>query len=393
VKVLYYDCFAGVAGDMHLGALLDLGVEETYLRNGLGALALPGYRLEVRRERRRGVAGTRVEVVTDDTHHPPPRGLGEVSAIIEDSALPPAVTARSLAIFRRLAEAEAAVHGVPVGAVHFHEIGAVDALVDVVGAALALDRLAPERVLCSTVELGGGTVDCAHGRLPVPAPATEALLLRVPTRRGGIPFEATTPTGAAILATVVDRFTDRPALSVERVGYGLGRRDGPLPNALRALWAEAADPTQDDGLTLLECNIDDMNPELYDYALERLFEGGALDAWLAPVFMKKGRPAAVLAVLCPPALAGALTDVMLAETTTLGVRRQTAARTALARIEREVATRFGPIPVKVAAQGHGMAKTKPEYEACKRAARAHGVPIGAVYEEVWRCLDAGRQRE
>jgi hypothetical protein len=391
MKVLYYDCFAGIAGDMHLAALLDLGVEEAWLRSELGKLPLAGWRLEVRRGRRGGVAGLRVDVQVDgDAPH---RGLAEVSDIIAGGGLPAAVTTRSIAIFQRLAEAEAAVHGVPVETVHFHEVGAVDAIVDVVGAALALHRLGPDRVLCSSVELGSGTVQCAHGRLPVPTPATEALLRGVPTRRGGLPFEATTPTGAALLAGVVDAFTDAPALTVERVGYGLGQRQGPLPNALRALWAEAAETQAGtEPLVVLECNVDDMNPELYEHTLDRLREAGAADAWLTPVIMKKGRPGTLVSVIASPALAAALTDILLAETTTLGVRRQAVKRTVLPRALGEVDTRFGTVPVKLASRGGAVVKAKPEYEVCRRLAREHRIPLREVYEEVWRRLDAERDR-
>jgi hypothetical protein len=391
MKVLYYDCFAGIAGDMHLAALLDLGVDEAWLKAQLATLPLPGWRLEVGRGRRGGVAGTRVTVrVESDQPH---RGLADVGAVIEGSGLPAPVRSRSLAVFRRLAEAEAAVHGVPIEAVHFHEVGAVDAIVDVVGAVLAVDRLGPDRVLCSTVELGSGTVECAHGRLPVPAPATQELLRQVPTRRGGAPFEAATPTGAAILATLVDVFTDTPALTVHRVGYGLGEREGPLPNALRALWGEAREAGEGaESLALLECNVDDMNPELYEHALERLRESGAADVWLTPVIMKKGRPGTVVSVLCAPPLAALLTDLLLAETTTLGVRRQVVGRTTLPRSVREVTTRFGAVPVKTAYHDGAAVKAKPEYEVCRRLARAHGVPLRVVYEEVWRRLDADGDR-
>jgi hypothetical protein len=234
-------------------------------------------------------------------------------------------------------------------------------------------------------------VECAHGRLPVPAPATEALLRGVPSRRGGVPFEATTPTGAAILASVVDAFSDSPALTVERVGYGVGQRDGPLPNVLRVLLADAApDLGAEEEMTLLECNLDDMSPEIYPYVLERLLERGAADAWLTPVIMKKGRPGTLVSVLCAPALAADLTDLLLVETTTLGVRHRSTGRTALPREVREVPTRFGPVPVKQASRAGEYLKAKPEYEACKRLARAHGVPIRAVYEEVYRQIHGDR---
>jgi uncharacterized protein (TIGR00299 family) protein len=392
VRTLYYDCFAGIAGDMQLGALLDLGVEEAHLRAELSKLGVPGWDLSVLRTGRGGIAATRVEVLTCEAA-PPHRHLSDILAILNASGLSPGAKRRSQAVFGRLAEAESRVHGIPVDAVHFHEVGAVDALVDIAGAAIALERLAPDRILCSTVELGSGLVRCAHGTLPVPAPATEELLRGIPTRRGGVPYEAATPTGAAILSSVVDTFTDVPSLTVTAVGYGAGRRDGPIPNVLRVLLADQPGPATDaaaDGITgplaLLECNIDDMSPELYEHVLGLLFDQGALDAWLTPVIMKKGRPGTQIGVLCTEALAAPLTATLLTETTTLGVRRQPVARTALPREVRVVETEYGPIPVKLALQDGRPLKAKPEYEACRRIALEHGIPIRLIYEAVARRL-------
>lgn len=393
MRTLYYDCFAGIAGDMHLGALLDLGVEEEHLRAELAKLGVPGWDLSVLRTGRGGIAATRVEVLTCGCD-PPRRHLADVLGILDGSALAPAVKARAEAVFRRLAEAESRVHRIPVESVHFHEVGALDAIVDVVGAAIALERLAPERILCSAVELGSGLVRCAHGTLPVPAPATEELLRGLPTRRGGVPYEATTPTGAAIIASVVDGFTDTPRLTVSGIGYGAGQRNGPIPNVLRVLLADEPGPDPatagteaPESLARLECNIDDMSPELYEHVLALLFDQGALDAWLTPVIMKKGRPGTQIGCLCTETLAPALTATLLVETTTLGVRRQAVSRTALPRRSREVATEYGPIPVKVALQDGRPLKAKPEYEACRRIAVERGIPIRMVYEAVARQMD------
>jgi len=393
VRTLYYDCFAGIAGDMHLGALLDLGVEEGDLRAELEKLCVPGWDLSVLKTRRGGIAATRVEVLTHGGD-PPERHLADILAILDASTLQPAVKARAEAVFRRLAEAEGAVHGIPAESVHFHEVGAVDALADIVGAAIALERLAPSRILCSTVELGSGRVSCAHGTLPVPAPAVEELLRGVPTRRGGVPFEATTPTGAAILSSLVDGYTDTPSLAVTAVGYGAGHQEGPIPNVLRVLLADGPEPGATDtsvpeSLTMLECNIDDMSPELYEHVLALLFDRGARDAWLTPLIMKKGRPGTQIGVLCTEELAAPLTRTLLTETTTLGVRRQPVTRSALPRVAREVETEYGPVPVKVALQDGRPLKAKPEYEACRRIARERGIPIRLVYEAVARGLDAG----
>jgi uncharacterized protein (TIGR00299 family) protein len=368
-------------------------VEEGHLRTELVKLGVPGWDLSVLRTGRGGIAATRVEVLTCACD-PPQRHLADVLGIIRESALAPAVKARAEAVFRRLAEAESRVHGIPVESVHFHEVGAMDAIVDVVGGAIALERLAPDRILCSTVELGSGLIRCAHGTLPVPAPATEELLRGLPTRRGGVPYEATTPTGAAILGTVVDGFTDAPRLTVSGIGYGAGQRNGPIPNVLRVLLADepGLDPSAGgEGvpgpLALLECNIDDMSPELYEHVLALLFDQGALDAWLTPVIMKKGRPGTQIGVLCAETLAPALTATLLVETTTLGVRRQAVGRTALPRRSRELATEYGLIPVKIALQDGRPLKAKPEYEVCRRIAVERGIPIRLVYEAVARQMD------
>jgi hypothetical protein len=384
VRVLYYDCFAGISGDMHLGALLDLGVEEAWLRAALARLPLDGYALRVGREARGGVAGTRVQV--DAAPAARARHLEEILGWIGRAGLPVRAGTLARQAFGPLAEAEAAVHGCPVERVHFHELGAVDAVVDIVGGALALDALGVERVLCSSVELGAGVVRCAHGLLPVPAPATAELLRGVPTRRGGMPFEATTPTGAVLLRTFVDAYTDRPALTVERIGYGLGSREGPLPNALRVLLGQAAPEAAREELVELSCNIDDMNPELYGHVMERLLGAGAADAWLAPVLMKKGRPGTLLSVICDPAREAELAGLLLRETTTLGVRRRGVQRTALERELREIDTAYGPVPVKVALHAGRPLRAKPEYEACRAIAGRLGIPLLEVYAEVQRCL-------
>lgn len=390
MRVLYYDCFAGISGDMNLGALLDLGVEEAYLRDELAKLGLSGYQIRVRREARRGISGTRVEVVLEPQAQPL-RTLSSVREVISASDLSAGVKDLSHRVFTRLAQAEATVHGLELDEVHFHEVGAVDALIDVVGAALALERLGVERIMSSSVELGGGLVKCAHGTLPVPAPATQELVRDLPTRRGAVPFEATTPTGAAILASVVDQFTDTPSLTVEGVGYGVGRREAALPNLLRVLLADQRGGFED-GLSLLECNIDDMNPELYEYVLERLLEQGAKDVWLTPVTMKKGRPGILLSALASSALAEPLTALLFTETTTLGVRRHGVGRSALYRETRQVNTRYGTIPVKAAYREGRRLKSKAEYEVCKRVARERGVSLREVYEAVDRCLDDETER-
>lgn len=382
MNILYYDCFAGISGDMHLAALLDLGLDYDELVLELAKLGLDGYGVQASRATRRGIAGTQVRVVVDPKQ-PDRRNLRQIEALIGASSLKDSVRARAVAVFRRLAQAEAHIHDTSPDQIHFHEVGALDAIVDIVGGAIALERLHVDRVLCSPIELGSGVAHCAHGMLPVPAPATLELLKGAPVKLGAVPFEATTPTGAALLATFVDEFVARPTLRVQRVGYGIGHRDGPIPNVLRVLLGEASDEEgEQNELCVLECNIDDMNPECYDYVLERLFAGGANDVWLTPVLMKKNRPGTVLSVLCLPMLEPELTELLLTETTTLGVRRYQVARTGLIRETARVATRYGQVAVKIAQLRGRPLRGKPEYEDCKRLALERGVPIHAVYAAV-----------
>jgi uncharacterized protein (TIGR00299 family) protein len=285
-----------------------------------------------------------------------------------------------------LAAAEARVHGISIEEVHFHEVGAVDALVDVVGAAICLEQLDWPWIIASEVELGSGFAECAHGSFPVPAPATLELLQGVPTHRGALPFEATTPTGAAILVTAAHKFEPRAGIIPRRVGYGVGRRDGAVPNLLRIVEAEPVAERREE-LSLLECNIDDMSPELYPHLLERLLSAGAKDAWIVPLIMKKGRPGVLVSVLCEGHEEQAMTGLLFAETTSLGVRRTPVSRAILERTERSLRTRFGPVSVKIAVQPDGRMRAKPEYEVCRAIALEHNLPLRQVYREVDRALE------
>ncbi|MDG4554141.1 MAG: nickel pincer cofactor biosynthesis protein LarC [Candidatus Competibacter sp.] len=388
MNILYYDCFAGISGDMHLAALLDLGLDYDELVLELAGLGLDGYGVQASRATRQGIAGTQVRVVVDPKQ-PGHRNLRQIEALIGASSLKGRVQARAVAVFRRMAQAEAHIHDTSPDQIHFHEIGALEAIVDIVSGAIALERLNVDRVLCSPVELGGGVTHCAHGVLPAPTPATLELLKGAPVKLGAVPFEATTPTGAALLATFVDEFVAHPALRVQRIGYGIGHRDGSIPNVLRVLLGEAPGEEDEQGeLCVLECNIDDMNPECYDHVLERLFAAGAHDAWLTPVLMRKNRPGTLLGVLCTPMLALALTDVLLIETTTLGVRQHAATHAAPKREAWRVATRYGEVAVKVAYHQGRPLHGKPEYEDCKRLALENGVPIHRIYEAARTALAA-----
>ena len=420
MNTLYYDLFAGISGDMHLGALLDLGVPEQHLREELGRLGLGGFDIDVRRDSRKAITGTRVEVLlTDvghgrvshvhDSHvhgspHAHHRNLRDIKGIVSSSELSEAVKSRSLAMFRRLAEAEAKIHGSTVDEIHFHEVGAVDSIVDIVGAAVCLEYLSVDRILASPVELGGGFVHCAHGTLPVPAPATAELLRGIPVKTGAVPHEMTTPTGAVILAVNVHEFTPNMGLTVERVGYGIGGRDTDIPNVLRVFLGESDNdagavcgergrvaPMQDVDrvdAVLLECNIDDMNPEIYEYLMDKLLEDGASDVFFTPITMKKSRPAVKISVLCGPEGEGDALETLLLNTPTLGVRSTRVSKTTLRRDFSTVDTPFGEVRVKNAHYGGRLIKSKPEYEDCRRLAEQAGVPLREVYDSIppaaWR---------
>jgi len=385
LKTLYYDCFAGISGDMAVGALIDLGADVSTLEAGLKHLPLSGYELRITRESRRGITGTRFEVVLS-TETPPSRSYKAIRDLIHESGLPDGVRRLALEIFHPIAVAEATVHGTAVDDVHFHEIGAVDSIVDIVGYALCLEQMEVERIISGPPELGGGTVTGRHGVFPVPAPATLEILKGIPVRIGGVPHEATTPTGAAILAASVHEFTDHPFMVPEKIGYGLGKRDPEIPNLLRAVLGATPGSEKErhfrQNLSVVECTLDDMNPEFYGHILDRLFKTGAFDVFMTPVIMKKSRPGVNLTVLCSPELEETVADLLLAETTTLGVRKLAASRRGLERTIRTVSTPYGPVRVKVAEKDGKTVRMKPEFEDCRRLAEEHQVPLEDIYRSV-----------
>jgi uncharacterized protein (TIGR00299 family) protein len=387
MKVAYFDCFAGASGDMILGALIDAGLSPDDLRERLSALRLPGWRLNVQRIVKRGLAATSVEVESEVKSAE--RTLGDIEALIANSALPERDRTLALRIFRRLAEAEAQVHGVSLEQVHFHEVGAVDAMVDVVGAVSGLSLLGVERVHVSPLPLGRGFVHAAHGLLPLPGPAVIELLRGVPVVGRETEGETVTPTGAAILTTLAASYGALPPFTIRHVGYGAGRREAEYPNALRVLIGETEIEANVEWLVLLETNIDDLNPQVYDHVMNRLLGAGALDVWLTPVQMKKNRPGVLVSVLCQAADEAALTGILFRETTTLGLRRQMTERRRLPREIREVQTRFGPARVKVAFANGQVLRAVPEYEDCKRLAEANGVPLREVLAEAERLAQGG----
>jgi pyridinium-3,5-bisthiocarboxylic acid mononucleotide nickel chelatase len=382
MKIAYFDCLAGASGDMILGALVDAGLPLETLRERLSALNL-GDEFELKAEKvsKSGFGATKVDVVVPEHghgHHGHGRHLAEIEAIIRKSSLPSPIQDRAVGMFRRLAQVEAGIHGEPVEAVHLHEVGGVDTIVDVTGALLGLEALGVEEAYGSPLPLGRGFVSGAHGQIPLPAPATVALLQGIPVCGSDIEMELVTPTGALVLTTVCKSFGPIPAMTLTGLGYGAGGRDLPIPNILRLLIGEQGNGVE--GLVLLETNVDDNSAEINGYAMEKLFAAGALDVFFTPIQMKKNRPATLLSVLCRPPDVEPLEAILFRETSTLGVRRQSVERRCLERTSETVETAYGPVRVKVAHLPDGSTKRAPEYEDCKKAAEEHGVPLRLVYD-------------
>jgi uncharacterized protein (TIGR00299 family) protein len=441
MTILYYDCFAGISGDMNLAAMIDLGVDPGYLRAELSKLGLDHeFEMVVVADARRGIHGTRVDVVlrgqegaqppdhdrapghmrgqaqahkdTSSEHrhgqahafgvpgqphdagqdaawhgHGPHRNLAAIEAIILGSSLAAPVKQTSLAIFQKVAAAEAHVHGKTIDEVHFHEVGATDSIVDIVGAAICFHALGVDAVWASPVELGGGFVRCAHGLIPVPAPATVEILQGIPTTRGAVRHEAATPTGAAILAALVDRFTDSPAMTTEKTAYGIGHRDTEIPNVLRVHLARptssrtvgAVQPAR-----LLQCNIDDMTAEMLGVAMDILMEHGAMDVHFTPILMKKNRPATCVSLLCAVADEERFKELLFRHTTTLGIKSYPLDKTVLDSALERLDTPLGPVTMKHALRDGKSLRSKPELEDCREIARIHDIPLAEVYAIIAR---------
>ena len=447
MRIAYLDCFSGISGDMFLGALVDAGVSPKILEETVAALDI-GARLEISRVMRGGISATKVDVRVNgekdlprevfweqpghDNDHEQPhgqghthlherghdhgRGLNEIRQIIEEAAIGSNAKRTAIKIFETLGEAEAEIHNTSIERVHFHEVGAVDAMVDIVCAAVGAESLAVEEWVCSPLNVGGGTVKCAHGTLPVPAPATLKLLRDAPAYSSGPQVELVTPTGAAIVKTLSNRFAPFPAMKIEKAGYGAGTRDFPKhPNLLRLTIGEAA-PTlpqsaRKDGapsdanalpgasndvwaekIAVLEANLDDLSPQVLAYAMERLLAEGALDVFSVPVQMKKSRPGALLTVLARMADANRLTKVIFAETTTLGVRRREEQRQTLARRWETVDTTWGPVRIKIANMNGSVSNYAPEYEDCRTLAEAQHVPLRTVMQEAMQQYLRGERK-
>lgn len=391
MKLAYFDCFSGISGDMTLGALVDAGCQVGHLRSELRGLEVSGWELSAEKVWKNGMAATQVKVKTENqTKH---RSLTTILEIFERSQLAPQVRDRAAAIFTKLGEAEARVHDVPLEEVHFHEVGAVDAIVDIVGACIGFDALGIEMFACSALNVGGGTVKMTHGVLPVPAPATANLLQGKPTYSNGVQKELVTPTGAAIVAALCDSFGPQPPMSVTAIGYGAGIADlEGQPNVVRILIGEAAEKTVagfDEEIAVIEANLDDMNPQIYGYFLEKALAAGALDVYTTPVQMKKNRPGTLLTVLCIPSDTNLLMSLIFAETTTFGARTYRAQRRTLPREFVNVATSFGDVRVKISRVNGRILHVAPEYDDCRKLAVEKSVPLHRVISEALRAFESG----
>ncbi|PRR82422.1 nickel pincer cofactor biosynthesis protein LarC [Clostridium vincentii] len=423
MKILYYDCFCGISGDMNLAALLDLGVPKEYLIEEISKLKLNSeYEIKIEKSIKLGITGTRVDVILNNQshikkslvekdlnnhhhehneehshshaenhthvhankpehHH---RNLKDIEDIINSSSLKDKVKKLSLDMFMRVAEAEAKVHGKTLYEVHFHEVGAIDSIIDMVGAAICIDYLDVDKIMASQVQVGGGFVKCAHGLMPVPAPATVEILKNIPINTGIVPFETTTPTGAAILAANVKEFTQKMDFSINKIAYGIGHRDLDIPNVLRVYLGEIQENEEIENQYILETNIDDMNPEFYGYVEEKLFEKGALDVFKTSIFMKKGRPGVKLSVLVNEEIEKEIIDIIFQETTSIGIRKYGVEKIMLNRDFSKVKTQYGDITIKKSYYKGKLIKYKPEYEECKNIAIQNDIIMEKIYKEVYK---------
>jgi len=379
MRVAHFDCFSGISGDMVLGAVLDAGVPAEAIRAALASLGLP-IELEIEKVKRCGFAATKATIHAKDEEDY--RFLPDIEAILAKGALTPKQRELATAIFRKVALAESVAHGMPLERVHFHEVGALDSIADIVGAAVGLDLLGVERFTSSSVPTGSGTIKCAHGIMPVPTPGTVELLKGVPLAKSAIKTELTTPTGAAILTSVVEEYTDTPAMTIRTIGTGAGTKDFlDQPNILRIFLGDTA--VSANSVTVLETNLDDCTPEVIGYAIERLFAAGALDVFAVPIQMKKQRPGVLLTVIASQGPVAELESILFRETGTFGIRRTRAERTILEREAIAISTQWGEVQAKRGWRaGHEI--VTPEYEDCVRMAREHGVPLRLILDSVRR---------
>jgi uncharacterized protein (TIGR00299 family) protein len=382
--IVYFDCIGGASGDMLLGALADVGVSQDLLRGIIDTLRLPDCKLHFERVMKGSILATQATVTTPTRENH--RHVEDLVSILENAALPESVRSQAIPILIALAKVEAEIHNEKVENVHLHELGGDDTLIDIVGVLMGLAELKVDSIIVSPLPMGRGFTDSAHGLLPLPAPATLALLTGVPIRYIDVEAELVTPTGAALLTSMADRFGGFPPMTLEKVGYGAGHRDLHFPNLVRLMLGDTKLDWDwnTENLMVIETNIDDLNPQLYDHVMERLFEAGALDVTLTPMQMKKNRPAILLCALSVPEKADEITRIFLEETTTIGVRRQLVERICLSRQFETVDTPYGPIRAKVVRLPSGAYRRVPEYEDCLQAAKSHGVPLLEIINRVYQ---------
>ncbi len=384
MRTAYFDCFSGISGDMILGAFMDAGVDIDALRRELAKLDLTGYEIKAEKVMRSGIAATKAHVVVGNKDQKP-RHLPDILNVIEGSSLSPAVKEKSGRIFSQMAQAEARAHGTSPDKIHFHEVGAVDAIVDIVGSVISAELLGITHIIASSINVGSGSVQTSHGQFPVPAPATAELLKGIPFYQSSTQFELATPTGTAIIASLSASFGLLPAMKVDRIAYGAGDKDfSGKPNVLRLMIGEPVAAYEEDTSIVIETNIDDMNPQAYEYIIELLLQRGAQDAYLTPIIMKKGRPAVLLSALTDPSKADVILDTIFRETTSIGVRIREVGRRKLSREISEVDTPYGKIRMKISKRGDEMLTATPEYDDCRRIAEEMRVPLKKVMEEAKR---------
>lgn len=387
MRTAYFDCFSGISGDMTLGALIDAGLSIKELKSHLSKLPIDNYNITAKKVKKNGIAATKVDVIVKVRQKE--RRLSDIKKIINNSKLDKSIKNNSNSIFERLARAEAKVHKTSVSNIHFHEVGAIDAIVDIVGAVIGLHLLGIENICASSINTGTGFIKSAHGILPVPGPATAELLKGLPVYSTDTKMEMTTPTGAAIISTLSKDFGLMPKMDIKSIGYGAGTFNSPdMPNLLRIFIGEMKNPAKEENTILLETNIDDMNPQIYEYVMDKLFASGALDVYLTPIIMKKGRPATMLSVLAKKDDAKKLSDIIFRETTSIGLRVQEIGRSKAERENKEIKTKYGKVRVKIAFDDKEILGINPEYEDCKRIAVKKGIPLKKVIEEIKK--EAGR---
>ncbi|MAD79356.1 MAG: TIGR00299 family protein [Planctomycetaceae bacterium] len=390
MRIAYFDCTSGISGDMTLGALVDAGVDLSSIQAGIDSLGLPSCRLTQEEVKRKGFRATKVEVVHEPEHAH--RHLHHITDMIEGSSLTESQKELAKRIFTRLGEAEAKVHGTTIRKVHFHEVGAVDSIADIVGSAIGLDLLGVDRIVCSPIPTGTGHIMIAHGRVGVPAPATAELLTGIPLEDSAIEAELTTPTGAAIVATVVDEFGPLPGMTINAIGYGAGTRElDEQANVVRLIVGTTPESLHADQVSVLETNIDDVAGEVIGHCTTLLAESGALDVYTTAIQMKKNRPGVKITVLCQAGDIAKLERILFRETATLGIRRWSASRHKLDRRPHDVETQWGRIEGKLATLSDGGTSFSPEYESCRKVAAASNVPLKQIYDEArnaWRKADA-----